>query len=109
MIIDGKIKIKSSGPIKRFTKTGMVFEDGSELPADVVVFASGFGDAREPMRRIVGEELGKKLHPIWNIDYEGETRGAWKEIGVENLWCMMGTSRVWSVWRRTWRSLGRSR
>lgn len=90
MIIDGKIKVKSSGPIKRFTKKTLVFEDGSELEADVVIFASGFGDARKPMREIVGEEVGKKLHPIWNLDYEGETRGAWKEIGVENLWCMMG-------------------
>ena len=92
MIIDGKIKVKSSGSIKRFTKKSMVFEDGSELEADVVVFASGFGDSRTPMRTIVGEEVGEKLHPIWNLDYEGETRGAWKEIGVENLWCMMGTS-----------------
>lgn len=90
MIIDGKIKVKSSGPIVRFTKTGMLFEDGSELPADVVVFASGFGDARTTIRGIVPPELGKKLHPIWNLDYEGETRGAWKEIGEENLWCMMG-------------------
>lgn len=91
MIIDGKIKVKSSGPIKRFTKTGMVFEDGSELQADVVIFASGFGDSRVPMREVVDEDVGKRIPPIWNLDYEGETRGAWKELGTENLWCMMGT------------------
>ncbi|EKM55953.1 uncharacterized protein PHACADRAFT_144909 [Phanerochaete carnosa HHB-10118-sp] len=90
MIVDGKIKVKSSGPIKRFTKNTLVFEDGSELAVDVVVFASGFGDSRVPMREIVEPDVGKRLHPIWNLDHEGETRGAWKEIGVENLWCMMG-------------------
>lgn len=92
MIVDGKIKLKSAGPIKKFTKTGMVFEDGSELPADVVLFATGYGDPRGPIRDIVGPEVGKKLTPVWGIDDEGELRSCWKEIGVENLWLMMGTS-----------------
>lgn len=90
MIIDGKIKLKSSGPIKRFTKNSMVFEDGSELRADVVLFATGYGDPRNPIRDIVGPEVGKKLTPVWGIDDEGELRSCWKEIGVENLWLMMG-------------------
>lgn len=89
-IIDGKIKLKSSGPIKRFTKTGMLFEDGSEQAADVVLFATGYGDPRGPIRDIVGEELGKKITPVWGVDSEGEIRSAWKEIGAENLWLMMG-------------------
>ena len=42
------------------------------------------------IRTIVGEEVGKKLTPIWGIDSEGELRSCWKEIGVPNLWLMMG-------------------
>ncbi|KAG6834009.1 hypothetical protein H0H93_012598, partial [Arthromyces matolae] len=41
LIADGKIKIKSGSPIETFTETGIKFEDGSEIPADVVVFATG--------------------------------------------------------------------
>ena len=41
LIIDGKIKLKSGSQISHFTKEGIVFEDGSSLPADVVVFATG--------------------------------------------------------------------
>lgn len=40
MIIDGKIKLKN-GSIKEFKEDGLVFEDGSFLKADVVVFATG--------------------------------------------------------------------
>ena len=69
----------------------MVFEDGSELEADVVVFATGYGDPRDPMRNIVGPEEGKKLTPVWGIDSEGELRSCWKECGLENMWLMMGT------------------
>jgi len=42
LIIDGKIKLKSDGPIKRFTPTGLLFEDGSTLNADVILFATGY-------------------------------------------------------------------
>jgi hypothetical protein len=41
LIADGKIKLKSGPQIERFTEHAIVFDDGSELPADVVVFATG--------------------------------------------------------------------
>ncbi|KAI0089780.1 hypothetical protein BDY19DRAFT_85160 [Irpex rosettiformis] len=91
MIIDGKIKLKSgSGGIKQFTKDGLIADDGTELKADVVLFATGYGDGREPVREIVGEEVGKQITPIWGLDEEGEIRSCWKEMGVENMWLMMG-------------------
>ena len=41
MLIDGKIKLKNGTQIERFTEKGLKFEDGSEVEADVVVFATG--------------------------------------------------------------------
>ena len=41
MIIDGKIKLKNDSQIKAFTENGLLFENSSELPADVVVFGTG--------------------------------------------------------------------
>lgn len=41
-IIDGKIKVKNDSQIERFTKTGLKFTNGSELDADVVLFATGY-------------------------------------------------------------------
>ncbi|KAI0344345.1 FAD/NAD-P-binding domain-containing protein [Trametopsis cervina] len=91
MIIDGKIKLKSgSGGVKEFTEDGLIAEDGSKVKADVVLFATGYGDSRDPIREIVGEEVGQKLTPVWGLDDEGELRSTWKEIGVPNLWLMMG-------------------
>jgi cation diffusion facilitator CzcD-associated flavoprotein CzcO len=42
MIIDGKIKLKNDSLIERFTETGIRFEDGSELDADVIIFSTGY-------------------------------------------------------------------
>lgn len=39
LIADGKIKVKSGVTLKKFTDKSLVLSDGSELPADVVVFA----------------------------------------------------------------------
>ena len=41
LIAEGKIKLKNDTPLEGFTETGLKFEDGSELQADVVVFATG--------------------------------------------------------------------
>ncbi|KIP03537.1 hypothetical protein PHLGIDRAFT_94663 [Phlebiopsis gigantea 11061_1 CR5-6] len=95
LIIDGKIKLKNGTQIERFTEKGLKFEDGSELEADVVVFATGFADARGPIRDIVGEEEGSKIPTIWGLNKEGEIRVAWREIGLPNMWYMMGNL-AWS-------------
>jgi len=41
LIAEGKIKLKSDSQIESFTETGIKFENGTELAADVVVFATG--------------------------------------------------------------------
>ncbi|TFK48074.1 FAD/NAD(P)-binding domain-containing protein [Heliocybe sulcata] len=90
LIIDGKIKLKNDSPIERFTKTGIKFENGSELPADVVITATGYDDPRTAALRLLGDKAADKLRPIWGISEEGEINGAWRDIGIPNLWYMMG-------------------
>jgi len=90
MIMDGRIKLKNDAQISRFTEKGLEFSDESTLNADVVIFATGLGDARDPMREILDPAAGARLKPIWGLDAEGEIQGAWRDIGLPNLWCMMG-------------------
>jgi hypothetical protein len=42
LIADGKIKLKNDSPIARFTASGLEFENGGALDADVVIFATGY-------------------------------------------------------------------
>ena len=69
----------------------MKFEDGSTLEADLVVFATGIGNARDGYEKILGEELGSKVKQIWGLDSAGELKGVWRDIGIDNLWCMTGS------------------
>ena len=43
-IIDGRIKIKNDSPIERLTKTGIRFQNGSEIEADVIMCATGYAE-----------------------------------------------------------------
>ena len=54
-----------------------------------------FSDARGPIRDIIGEDEAKKVPPIWGLNEEGEIRTAWREVGLPNVWYMMGNL-AWS-------------
>ena len=90
MIIDGKIGLKNDSVLKEYTKTGLKFENGSTLDADLVVFATGLGDYRDNVKKIIGEELGSELKQVWGLDGDNEAKGAWRDIGIDNLWYMTG-------------------
>lgn len=94
LIADGKIKLKNDSQIKEFTETGLLFEDGSELPADVVVFATGLSDIREHIRKVCGEEIYERCPPIWGLDKQGELNGNVRELGTPGLWYFVGNFAV---------------
>ncbi|TFK59097.1 FAD/NAD(P)-binding domain-containing protein [Pluteus cervinus] len=90
LIADGKIKLKNDSQISHFTETGIKFENGSELAADVVVFATGLGDSRDHIRSICGDEIASKCNPLWGLNAEGELNGCWRDLGLKGLWYMIG-------------------
>lgn len=74
-IAKGEIKIKSA-PIKGLAQDGLVFEDGTTIPADLVVLATGFNhDFRLDAGQIIGEKSAKLMGDFGGLDAEGEMRG----------------------------------
>ncbi|KZT58521.1 FAD/NAD(P)-binding domain-containing protein [Calocera cornea HHB12733] len=90
MIIDGQIGLKTGGEVSHLTSTGIAFSDGTALPADIVVFATGFGAIRENLKQTFGEAFTEGLKDPWYLDKEGELRAVWRDSGRENFWYMIG-------------------
>ncbi|MBA2415676.1 MAG: NAD(P)/FAD-dependent oxidoreductase [Geodermatophilaceae bacterium] len=90
LIADGKIKIKQGVEIERFTSTGVEFTDGTELPADIVVLATGYENMRESARALLGDAVADRCTPVWGLDDEGELRTIWRNSGHDGLWFMGG-------------------
>lgn len=44
------------------------------------------------MRRICGDEVADQCKRIWGLDKEGELNGCWRDVGIPNMWFMMGRS-----------------
>lgn len=96
MIIDGKIKVASGSGVSRLTEDSVVLEDGRELPADAVIYATGFQSMHGTMAELISQEVADKVGQVWGIGsgesasdpgpWEGEIRNMWKPVPQEGLW-----------------------
>ncbi|KAK3697808.1 hypothetical protein LTR37_017273 [Vermiconidia calcicola] len=80
-IAKGEIKVKSE-PVKGLTEHGLLFEDGKEVGADLIVLCTGFDhDFRNDAVRLVGRDAADQMDDFWGVDKEGELRGHAKPAG----------------------------
>jgi len=94
LIIDGKVKLKR-GQVKEITETGVLLEDGSALPADLIVYATGYGSMNGWAADLISQEVADKVGKVWGLGsdtpkdpgpWEGEQRNMWKPTQQEALW-----------------------
>jgi len=99
LVIDGSIEVHSQVGIDHYTEDGVVLTDGTELQADVVVLATGYGSMNGWAERLISPEVADKVGKCWGLGsetakdpgpWEGELRNMWKPTQQENLWFMGG-------------------
>jgi cation diffusion facilitator CzcD-associated flavoprotein CzcO len=100
LIADGKIKIKQGQEIAEILPNGMKFADGTELPADEIIFATGYKNMRTQARTIFGEDLASQVKDVWGFDEEGEVRTIWKKTGHPGFWFFGGNLALCRYWSR---------
>ena len=109
LIADGRIKLKSGVEIERLTEDSVVLNDGTELKADLVVYATGYGSMNQWAAELISPEVADKVGKCWGLGsgtakdpgpWEGELRNMWKPTAQENLWFHGGNlmqSRLYSI------------
>ena len=94
LIIDGKIKLVA-GQVQEITETGVLLDSGQEIPADVIVYATGYGSMNGWVADLAGQEMADKVGKVWGLGsdtpkdpgpWEGEQRNMWKPTQQEALW-----------------------
>jgi putative flavoprotein involved in K+ transport len=95
LVADGRIKLKSGVDTVRLTEDSVVLSDGSELPADLVVLATGYGSMNGWAARLISQDVADKVGKCWGLGsntrkdpgpWEGELRNMWKPTRQEALW-----------------------
>ncbi len=94
LVAKGDIKL-AKGQVVRLTEDSVVLDDGSELPADLVVYATGYGSMNGWAAKIISQEVADKVGKCWGLGsdttkdpgpWEGELRNMWKPTQQEALW-----------------------
>lgn len=94
LVADGSIKL-AHGQVSHLTADAVVLADGTELPADVVVYATGYGSMNGWAADLMGQEIADRVGKVWGLGsgtakdpgpWEGEQRNMWKPTQQENLW-----------------------
>jgi putative flavoprotein involved in K+ transport len=95
LIADGKIKLKSGVNIAEIKEHSVVLSDGAELPADLIVLATGYGSMNGWAAQLISQEVADKVGKCWGLGsnttkdpgpWEGELRNMWKPTQQPALW-----------------------
>jgi putative flavoprotein involved in K+ transport len=95
LIIDGKVKLKAGSDVREITENSVILNDGSELPADLIVYATGYGSMNGWAADLISQEVADKVGKVWGLGsdtpkdpgpWEGEQRNMWKPTQQEALW-----------------------
>ncbi|MGF1525356.1 MAG: NAD(P)-binding domain-containing protein [Candidatus Competibacterales bacterium] len=94
LVANGSIKLKT-GPVAGIGERGVIMEDGTALPADLIVFATGYGSMNGWAAQLISQEVADKVGKVWGLGsdtpkdpgpWEGELRNMWKPTQQPGLW-----------------------
>ena len=95
LVANGSVKLKSGVNIERINPRSVTLSDGTELPADLLVYATGYGSMNGWLADLISPEVADKVGKCWGLGsdtpkdpgpWEGELRNMWKPTQVKNLW-----------------------
>jgi putative flavoprotein involved in K+ transport len=98
LIANGEVKL-AHGEIGAITADGVRMANGSFLPADVIVYATGYRPMHEWVSQLISPEVSRKVGPCWGLGsdtagdpgpWQGELRNMWKPTAQEALWFQGG-------------------
>ena len=94
LIANGDIKLKT-GQTECITETGVMLADGTEIPADVIVLATGYSSMNGWAAQLISQDVADKVGKVWGMGsdtnkdpgpWEGELRNMWKPTQQPGLW-----------------------
>lgn len=95
LVANGDIKLKSGVAVDEITENTVKFSDGSELEADLIVYATGYGSMNGWAAGLISQEVADKVGKCWGLGsdttkdpgpWEGELRNMWKPTKQDALW-----------------------
>ena len=94
LLIDREVALER-GQVTRILPEGVEIDGERVLPADLIVYATGYGSMNQWLVDLVSQEVADRVGKVWGYGsdttrdpgpWEGELRNMWKPTNVEQLW-----------------------
>jgi putative flavoprotein involved in K+ transport len=94
LVANGEIRLRH-GQVDHLTEHAVVLADGTELPADLVVYATGYTSMNGWCADLISQEVADRVGKVWGLGsgttkdpgpWEGELRNMWKPTQQPGLW-----------------------
>ncbi len=94
LVANGDVRLVH-GQVDSLTEDAVVLDDGTRLPADLVVYATGYGSMNGWAADLISQEVADRVGKVWGLGsdttkdpgpWEGEQRNMWKPTRQEGLW-----------------------
>jgi putative flavoprotein involved in K+ transport len=94
LVANGEVALVK-GQVDHLTEKAVVLRDGTELQADLVVYATGYNSMNGWAADLISPEVADKVGKCWGLGsgtakdpgpWEGEERNMWKPTQAEALW-----------------------
>ncbi|MFH0296857.1 NAD(P)/FAD-dependent oxidoreductase [Bradyrhizobium sp. 31Argb] len=95
LVADGRIKLVSGVNVRELKEHSILLDDGRELDADLIVYATGYGSMNGWAADLISKDVADKVGKCWGLGsnttkdpgpWEGEQRNMWKPTQQEGLW-----------------------
>ena len=90
LMIKGEIGLLQYDRIERFCEIGALLKDGTTVPANLIVLATGYEPQAELVKRALGPEVTAKVGQVWGTGADGELANMFKRTPQEGLWFIAG-------------------
>jgi len=91
LIVEGEIALAQFSDIATFVAQGALMRTGETLNADLIVLATGYKGQEHQVGKLFGEEVARRLGPIWGFGDGLELRNMFTRTAQPGLWFIAGS------------------
>ena len=91
LVVKGEIGLAQFSDIDTFTATGARMRSGETLAAELIVLATGYKGQEHLVSKLFGEDVARRLGPIWGFGDGQELRNMFTRTAQPGLWFIAGS------------------
>jgi len=92
LIANGDVKLIQYADVDQVTAAGVSMNDAQQLPADLIVLATGYHTQDQLLRELFSQDIADRVGPVWGFDDDTqELRNMWRKTSQPGLWFTGGS------------------